>query len=427
MTRHRGRREILDAIAAHAGGGPRPLAQAADVVVARAEGCYVYAESGARLLDAVSGYGVASLGHSDPRWVEAVIAQARRLAVAPVHTAQLADYLSALAQVLPASMCQIALSSTGAEAVEMAVRLTQTSRGRTGVLTFHNSFHGKTAAVRYARDIGTPEARSLAPTWLHSAAFSACSDHDAADYADCGESPDDDIAELNRRSDLGDIAAVLVEPVLGTAGNIPPKRPFLRALRQLTRERDWLLIYDESITGFGRTGQLFAFDTFGAEPDILVLGKGLGGGFPLSAVCAAPELWADSALSAPSGTSSSYGANPLACAAGAVTLEIVSEPSFLEQVRVVSARSALRLRELAEEAPCVARPRGVGLMLGFDVIDPTSGKLATAEHCRDVVRACREHGVLVAAHVPRVRLSPPLTITAREAELLFDVLHEVLA
>src|SRR5205807_1481028 len=136
----------------------------------------------------------------------------------------------------------------------------------------------------------------------------------------------EDIAAIAARVDLDDVAAVLVEPVLGTSGNLPPKRGFLAALRTLCDDRDWLLIYDESITGFGRTGELFAFQAFGAEPDVLVLGKGLGGGFPLSAVCARAELWERSALGAPSATSSSYGGNPIACAAGAITLEIVTSP-----------------------------------------------------------------------------------------------------
>lgn len=402
------------------------MARAADVVIERGEGAYLWTDGGARLLDAVSGYGVASLGHSHPQWVEAVMAQAGRIAVTSLHTPELATYLRALAGVLPPSISRIALASTGAEAVEIALRLAQTERRRSDILTFADGFHGKTAAVRYTRDPHSPEARSLAPPWLRSARFPGCREHDAVDYDDCREPVAEDIAAIAARTDLDRVAAVLVEPVLGTAGNIPPKRGFLAALRKLCDERDWLLIYDESITGFGRTGELFAFETFGVEPDILVLSKGLGGGFPLSAVCAGPELWDRSALSAPSATSSSYGGNPIACAAGAITLEIVTSPQFMKQLRSTSAHAAKRLRALAEASPRVERPRGVGLMLGFDLIDPGTGEPASPVECEEIFRACRDRGALVATNVPRVRLSPPLTLTVSEADFLFDVLDDVL-
>jgi 4-aminobutyrate aminotransferase-like enzyme len=396
------------------------------VVIERGEGSYLYG-GGARLLDAVSGYGVASLGHCHPHWVEAVTAQAGRLAVTSLYTEEMGRYLSALAGVLPASLGGIALSSTGVEAVEMAMRLAQTERGRPGILSFHDGFHGKSSAVRYTRNPRSSEAAMLAPDWMRSAPFPACLEHDALEYGRCEESVQEEIAAIASRDDLDEVAAVLVEPVLGTAGNIPPKRGFLAALRALCEERDWLLIYDESITGFGRTGELFAFNTFGIEPDVLILSKGLGGGFPLSAVCAPPALWEESALSTPSSTSSSYGGNPIACAAGIATLEIVTGAGFIETVQETSLRAAHRLRQLASSSPRVARPRGVGLMLGFDLVDAETGEFAATSACDDIFRACRDRGVLVAANVPRVRLSPPLTVTAAELDFLFAVLEEVLA
>jgi 4-aminobutyrate aminotransferase-like enzyme len=398
----------------------------AGVVAERGKGVYLHGSRGERLLDAVSGYGVASIGHSHPHWVEAVSSQARRLAHTPLHTAELAEYLSALAGVLPSSMDGIALASTGAEAVEMALRLAQTERGRSEILSFGGSFHGKTAAVRYTGNLDSAEAHSLGPSWLRTVPYPACQEHDALDYPQCREPDDGELTTIATRKDLNDVAAVLVEPVLGTAGNIPPRRGFLAELRTLCNERDWLLICDESITGFGRTGELFAFEAFGAEPDILILSKGVGGGFPISVVCAPKALWDSSALGAPSGTSSSYGGNPLACVAAKATLEIVTGLGFLENTRRTAEYAARRLRQLAEDCPRVARPRGMGLMLGFDLIDPRSGALATGGECEAVFRACRDRGALVAATVPRVRLSPPLTLSEKEADRLFDILGEAI-
>jgi 4-aminobutyrate aminotransferase-like enzyme len=417
---------VGDAIRRFSGGGIRRIAQSADVVIERGQGSYLYGTGGRRFLDAVSGYGVASLGHSHPQWVEAVVAQADRLAVAPFETEGLAQYLSALAGVLPVQLNRIALFSGGAEAVEVAVRLAQTAGGKAGVVTFQESFHGKTAALRYTGTPASAEREALGVEWMHTAPFPACHDHDAASYPDCEESPEEALSTLAGREDLKGVGVVLVEPILGTAGNIPPQRPFLRGLRRLCDEKGWLLVLDESITGFGRLGTLFGFEYFDVEPDIVVLGKGLGGGFPLSAVCADALLWKCSALGAPSATSSSYGGNPLACAAGLATLEIVTGELFLSRVRDVAARSAARLRQLTEHSPLVARPRGAGLMLGFDLIDPDSGAPADSDRCLAIFQGCRDRGLLLTADIPRVRISPPLTLELGEADEMFDILEEVL-
>jgi 4-aminobutyrate aminotransferase-like enzyme len=423
----RGSRRALDAIGRFLGGGPRPYADAAGIVIERGAGSYLYDSGGGRYLDTVSGFGVASLGHSHPHWVKAVAEQAGRLGVAPLDTVDLGRYLEALGGVLPSGLRRVALYSGGAEAVEMAVRLGQTYTGRSGVLTFGNGFHGKTAALRYTRDPTAEEARWLGPQWLHTATFPACERHDAVDYASCEESAAEAIAELAARKDADDIGVVLLEAIQGTAGNIVPVRSFLPELRALCDERGWILVLDEAITGFGRTGQLFACEYFGVRPDAIVLSKGLGGGFPLSAVCASAELWSGSALGRPSGTTTTFGGNPLACAAGLATLEIVTGDGFLEGVRSVSAHAAVRLRELAQSSPVVARPRGVGLLLGFDLIDPESGNLATSSTCHAVTRACRDMGMLTVAHVPRVRISPPLTVSYAEVDEMFRTFHEVLA
>jgi 4-aminobutyrate aminotransferase-like enzyme len=422
----RSARRALDAIARFLGGGPRPYAEAAGIVVERGKGSYLYDTAGSRYLDTVSGFGVAGLGHSHPHWVKAVVEQAERLGVAPLDTVDLGCYLEALGGVLPAGLEQIALYSGGAEAVEMAVRLGQTYSGHAGVLAFREGFHGKTAALRYIRNPSADEAGWLGPKWLRSADFPPCEKHDALDYGSCQESAAELIGALRAREDLGDVGVVLVEAIQGTAGNIVPARRFLPELRELCDERGWVLILDEAITGFGRLGQLFGCEAFDVRPDVIVLSKGLGGGFPLSAVCTSPAFWRDSALGLPSGTTTTFGGNPLACAAGMATLEIVTGEGFLEGVRDVSALAALRLRELTNDSLRVSRPRGVGLMLGFDLIDPESGELASSSSCHAVARTCREMGMLTVAQVPRVRITPPLTVSRTEIEEMFQIFREAL-
>lgn len=407
--------------------GQRPLARLAGFTAGSGRGAYIADGAGREFFDAIGGYGVASLGHSHPDWVRAVVDQAQRLVVSPVDSDQAQAYVAALAGALPAPSTVPALFSTGAEAVENAVRLVQTATGRPGILTFAQGFHGKTSALRYTADLNTREARSIAPGWMASVAFPECQWHSVVDYADCDESAASLLDEVRGRGDLDQVGAVLAEPVLGTAGNLMPRGRFPGELRRLCNERGWLLVYDESITGLGRTGRMFACEAFGVRPDVLVLSKGIGGGFPLSAVCASQELWEQSALSAPSGTSSSYGGNPLACAAGLATLEIITADGFLERVGVAADRARSRLEVLASRSERVARPRGIGLLLGFDLVDPQTGAFADPDTCAAAVRSCRELGVLVAMHVPRVRLSPPLTVTPGEIDFLFDVLEEALA
>lgn len=425
MSRGRERaRRALAAIAGVGGGGKRPMADLAGVVLGSGRGSFVYDSAGKPYLDAVAGYGVASIGHSHPAWVDAVVEQAQRLAGTPLYTEELGLYLEALADLLPPSLGQVALFSTGAEAVETAVRLAQTASGKPEVLTFRDGFHGKTAAIRYTRRPETPEARIIAPSWMRSAEYPVCH-HDPVDYPDCEDVGTDLLRAIASRTDLDEVGSILVEPVLGTAGNIPPKRGFLRGLRQLCQERNWLLVYDESITGLGRTGRMFAFEYFDARPDVMVLSKGLGGGLPFSAVCAAKETWDASALASPSSTSSTFGGNPLACAAGLATLRILTSAGFLEGVRESAQRLATGLRELSGASEAVAWPRGVGMMLGFDHLDPATDSFAGETLCADRFQACRDRGLLIAAHSPRVRINPPLILTLGEADQLVETLFEV--
>ena len=416
----------IELIHQFAGGGLRRIAESADLTVVRGEGSHLVDSDGRRYLDATTAYGVAAIGHAHPTWVSAIQDQAARLAASPFHTPQLGAYLEALASTLPENLQRVALFSGGAEAVEVAVRVAQRAIGRPGVLSFTTAFHGKSGGVRYAGGANNEERIALSVLPHPHAAFPGCERHTATTYSSCDESAAAACAELRVRDDLDDIGAVIVEPVLGTAGNIPPAPDMLTELRRLCDERGWLLIADESITGFGRTGSMFAFQRFGGSPDIVVLGKAVGGGFPLSAVATSADLWRESGMDQPSATSSSYGNNPLACAAGLAVLDVVTGPEFLPNVRQVGRHLAAGIDHLAESTSTVTRPRGVALMQGFDLVDPSTGDLATARHCADVFRSCRDRGLLLPIDVPRVRVNPPLTLSLQEADELLGVLHQVL-
>jgi 4-aminobutyrate aminotransferase-like enzyme len=419
---------VADAVRRLGGGGPRRIAESAGLVVTHGEGEYLVTDSGKRLLDFATAMGVAAIGHGHPTWSEAVARQAERLAACVLHTPEHASYLERLAAVLPAGVDRVALYSGGAEAVEVAVRLAQSASGHRHLISFSSGFHGKTTGVRFSGGRFPEERASLGVDWVHSLPYPLCQQHDARSYPVCAEDGAEALIGLEQRAGtLDGVAAVIIEPVLGTAGNRPPQRGFLTALRALCDARGWLLIVDESITGFGRLGATFAVDWFGVRPDILVLGKAIGGGYPLSGVAAPASLWDSSLFAQPSATSSSYGANPLACAAGIAVLDILGAPGFLDQVNRTAMLLADGIGILERESPFVSRNRGVGMMLGFDLTDPATGRLAGADLCLRLFRRCLDEGILTVGDVPEVRLNPPLVLTEDGAEEAIAALRRALA
>ena len=410
------------------GGGPRRIAESAGLVVTHGEGPYLVTDTGARLLDFATAMGVAAIGHGNPVWSEAVATQARRLAACVLHTPEHAEYLERLSAVLPPGVDRVALYSGGAEAVEVAVRLAQSVTGRRDLISFSSGFHGKTTGVRFSGGRFPEERVSLGVDWVHSLPYPRCEQHDAVTYATCAEDGAGALADLDTMAaELDGVAAVIVEPVLGTAGNRPPQRRFLAGLRSLCDQRGWLLIVDESITGFGRLGRNFAVDWFGVRPDILVLGKAIGGGYPLSGVAAPGVLWDASLFAQPSATSSSYGANPLACAAGTAVLDVITAPGFLDQVNRTALLLAEGIEALERESPYVSRNRGVGMMLGFDLVDPGTGELAAPDLALRLFRRCLDEGILIVGDVPEVRLNPPLVLTEAGADEAIAALRRALA
>ncbi len=399
------------------GGGPRRIAESAGLTVTHGEGPYLVTDTGRRLLDFATAMGVAAIGHANPVWADAVAEQAHRLAACVLHTPEHAAYLERLAAYLPAGVDRVALYSGGSEAVEVAVRLAQSVTGRRHLISFSTGFHGKTIGVRFSGGRFPEERETLGVDWVHTLPYPRCERHGPLDYPSCEEDGAAALSALEQLAGgLDGVAAVIVEPVLGTAGNRPPQRRFLTGLRELCDSHGWLLVVDESITGFGRLGANFAVDWFGVRPDILVLGKAIGGGYPLSGVAAGDALWGASLFAQPSATSSSYGANPLACAAGSAVLELVTVPGFLDQVRRTALRLAEGLVALEEASPVVARTRGVGMMLGFDLVDPASDALAGRDLCLRLFRQCLDEGILIVGDVPEVRLNPPLVLTEQGAD-----------
>lgn len=363
-------------------------ARPAEVFV-RGEGASLWDAAGRRYLDWLQGWAVNALGHCPPQITEALDAQSRRLltpspALYNLPSLQLAERLCTLS-----GFDQVFFGSTGAEANEAAIKLARKwgrlqRGGAFEIITFDNAFHGRNLATMAAS--GKPGWDALFPPNMPGFAKARLNDIDSVR------------ALLTQRT-----VAVMLEPVQGEAGVRPASRAFLQALRALCNEHQLLLIFDEVQTGCARLGELFAFEHFGVRPDIMTLGKGLGGGVPLSAVLARSHC----CVFEHGDQGGTYAGNPLMCAVGLAVLNALSEPAFLAQVRATGVHLRQGLEGLAQRHG-LGEVRGEGLLLALEL-----GQDRAAE----LVQLCLEKGLLVNAARPHcLRFMPRLNSTAAELD-----------
>ncbi len=374
---------------------------------------YVRDAGGRRFLDAVTGIGCAVLGHAHPRWVRAVAEQAARLASASgtYATAPREALARALADRFPVPDARVFFANTGTEATEAAVKLALRATGRTVVVAFEGGFHGRTLG-----------ALGLTATPAYRAPYLHCLDEPPrAAFADVRvlHLPFDDVPALEAAfAEHGDeIALVAVEPVQGEAGIRPASRPFLVAARRLTEAHGALLGLDEVQCGMGRTGAWSAWTTLVGEgagaPDLVWLAKALGGGFPIGACLARADL---AAAMTPGTHGSTFGGNPLACAAALATIEVIEDEGLL----AAAAAQTPTLREIAAARPIAAvrQIRGAGAMIGIEL----------SADAKAVAAAMRERGVLVTVcHGTTVRLLLPYRAGRSELETIWSALAEACA
>ena len=354
-------------------------------VIVRGEGNYVWDVDGKRYLDLLGGIAVNALGHAHPAWVKAVQGQAATLAhisnfyTTPQQVA-LAERILEIADAPDGS--KVFLCSTGTEANEAALKMARRG-GKKGFIALEGSFHGRTMgalATTYKPEIREPyEPLPVGVTFV----------------------PVNDEAALATAFDA-DTAALILEPIQGESGVRPLTDSYLQAARRLCDEHGALLVYDEVQTGIGRTGTWFAHQRIGVQPDVMTLAKGLAGGFPIGAVVAfGPEA---AGIFAKGDHGTTFGGNPLACAAALATLDSIEADGLLDNVKAVGQH----IREAALAIPGVVEVRGEGLMLGLGL---------DREVAQEAVPAALEAGFIVNAPRPdTIRLIPALTLSAEEAD-----------
>ena len=364
-------------------------------------GLYMQDAGGNEYLDFVTGLAVNALGHCDPAVVDAVAKQSGKL----IHCSNL--YWSApqaeLAQLLVEHSCldRVFFCNSGTEANEAAIKLArryfQTILGesRSTIITFSKSFHGRTIAA----------ATATAQESIHSGF-----DPLPGGFAYL---PFNDIEALQAAMD-DSICAVLLEPVQGEGGVNTASADILKQVRELCDKYGALLILDEIQCGMGRTGTLFAYEHYGIQPDIVTLAKALGGGLPLGAVLAAEEICR---AFGPGSHGSTFGGNPVCCAAGIAVIETLLGKGFLENVKDMGAYLKGKLTALAEKYDFITEVRGQGLMFGVELAFPGGA----------IVEDCREKGLLInCAAKSVIRLLPPLNVTTRAIDQAAAILEEVL-
>lgn len=382
----------------------------------RAIGSEIFDVDGHRYVDFTSGVLVTNVGHSHPRVVGAIQQQAATLVNCYLSPHPLrAEVASRLAALTPEPLKSVLLLTTGAEAIEAAVKVSRRATGRTEIVGFHGAFHGRTYMAMTVGGLGAVKQGfgPLVGGVLH-APFPypyRCQLESGSSGHDCAQHCLEALERMLAAEATGDVAAIVLEPYLGAGGSIVASIPFARGLRDLCDRLGALLILDEVQSGFGRTGTMFAYEQLGIVPDVLVLGKGIASGVPMSAVI----LRSDLANSLPRGSlSSTYGGNPLACAAALATLDVIAEERLPERAARLGERVTKRLHSLASELPLIGDVRGMGLAIGIELVADTASKEPAAEQARRVVaRALANSLVLIppiGLHGNVIRIAPPLSI-----------------
>jgi len=372
-----------------------------DVTFDHGEGALLWDTDGRQYLDALAGIAVCGLGHAHPAVTSAISEQASKL----VHTSNL--YQIENQQILADKLCRLSgldrvfFSNSGAEANEAAIKIARMYGNTRGIsspsiIVMENSFHGRTMATLSATGNRTVQAgfEPLVQGFIRA--------------------PFNNIEAIeNIAGNSSNVVAIMVEPIQGESGIIVPDADYLNKLRSICDDNDWLLILDEIQTGMGRTGKWFAYQHNGIVPDIMTLAKSLGNGVPIGA-CIANNKAAD--VMKPGSHGSTFGGNPLACAAGLAVIETIAQENLVERAAIAGKLLQDKLVEALASVPGVAEIRGQGLMIGIQLEKP----------CKQLMAEALQQGLLISVQSEYViRLLPPLTISDEQIDTITGTLSSL--
>ena len=411
----------------HLAPGLQGFALSSGIAVERASGSVIEDVDGNRYVDLIGGIGVNSLGHCHPAYTKALREQLDKVTVGSFTSAPRAELINEIAKLTPKGVDKVQLYSSGAEAVESAFRLAKNHTGKHEVVGFWGGFHGKTMGTLAVNGAGNQKTYGPTPPG-HVLPFANCYRCPLKlTYPSCGIACADLARDQLRHQTSGAVAAVIMEPLQGTAGNVIPPPEFMQRAQELAKEHGAVFISDEMITGFGRTGRWFACERSGVTPDVITIGKAFGAGFPISGVVAKGEIaqakpWAD-----PSGSSSSYGGNPLASAAALAAVKTLQKENVLQNVREVGKAMLDELRAWPDRLRWVGDVRGEGLLLAVELVaDRNTREPLPKKICDEIFQDGLRRGLLAMSYTHAIRLQPALTIDRATALSGLALLREAI-
>lgn len=402
------------------------------IVVVEGKGVILKDIEGKEYIDCFSGIAVTNVGHCHPKVVAAAKDQLEKLwhASGLYYTLPMTTLAEKLATITPGGLNRFFFSNSGAESVEGAVKLAKKyalKKGRFGFWTIavECSFHGRTAFTlsltgqnKYKKYMGNfannpGVAHAMAPYCYR------C----PLKYPECGLYCATSLEDLIERRTTGDVAAIIIEPIIGEGGIIVPPDEYPTEVAKVCKNHNALLIADEVQTGFGRTGKMFAVDYWKVKPDIITMAKGLGAGLPIGAFAAAEEV---ASAFEPGDHFSTFGGNPVSCAAALANVEVLIDEKLPENARRVGKRMLDGLNDLAKKYKIIGDVRGRGLMIGVELVKDRAKKTPAADEANKVKDYARANGVIIGVGgVKRctLRLQPPLVLTEAQADKVLSVIE----
>jgi len=371
-----------------------------DYVIVKGNGALLYDDKGKEYIDCIAGHAVMNIGHSHPKYIEAVKAQLEKLVMVPpgFPVEPRAKLLKKLADITPKSLTQTFLSNSGTESVETAIKLVLANnrdKKNPEIIAFKRAFHGRSLgslAMTY-----NMKYRKLFMSWLSP----------NVKYASFGN-----IASVRELVNENTVA-IFCELIQGEGGIHPSPEEFPKELRELCNEKDLILVDDEVQTGFGRTGKMFAFEHYGIVPDVVCMAKAIAGGLPMGATMASEDLFNNMEVGTHNTT---FGSNPLVCAAANATLDIIINENLVENAANLGEKMISSLNEFAEKNKIIRAIRGKGLMIGVDY----------RKKVKDMIKKAEDMGVLLLiSGLTVIRILPPLVISESQLDKVLDVIHQI--
>jgi 4-aminobutyrate aminotransferase-like enzyme len=394
-------------------GKPFPL------ILVEAQDVYLTDMDGKKYLDFWAGIATVNAGHNNPHVQEAVKKQLERLvhcssqSYFTVPPLKLAKKLVASA---PFQKCQVTFHTSGSEANDLALKLIRRYTGKHELLTFQGAYHGQTYGSRSISTNVASYTKSYAmgpwlPGIVHVPSPYCYRCSLGLEYPDCNLQCVAMIRDVIAFSTSGDVAAFMAEPILGVGGIVTPPDDYFREVKKILDEKDILLVLDEVQTGFGRTGKMWGAETYDVQPDVITLAKALGNGWPISAVLARNPI---GAAFMPGDHFSTWGGNPVMCAAASASLDYIIKRKLWENAAKMGTKMINRLRELEHTYEIIGEVRGKGLMIGVEVVKTKASKTPAPDECKLIRQRCANNGLIVGAGgfwSNVIRIQPPLTIS----------------